>query len=283
MTKFLTLLFTTFIFQSVFASYLDEQGNFHREWFAHNTEQVEKIASNKREVYTNHYFENWFQEKIEETDLREEKKQLLGESLNLSQGPEYFLCEDSELSCRLNLIFGYEKSIKLLYIIHEFGYNPSHLFTSRDFSAPYEEFSDEELVDVITAMALFDSKRLKNQRKRFIRFTNYSNGNSIANGRIHLFASWRKLARADRVAVVVHEIGHNIGYMRPNNDLSMSSYQVSKEWTSLYEQGCHISEYAKASQYEAFAESVSLFKLDPQTFKAVCPKNYQYLRSVFDQ
>jgi hypothetical protein len=276
MHKYLLLLLITF---QAFSSYIDEHGHFHREWFAYNHDVVEKQVRDKKEFYSDAYFKAWF--KSSDIALNTTNA-LLGSSQ--SRARVLSGCSVREDICKVLSTFGQKKSYRMLYLYEEYGYNPSQYYENRDFAAQYDEFTIDEINDVVIAFSFFSKERLKRNYKKFIRVTNYSLGNSIANGRIHLFKKWRELSSTGRVAVIVHELGHNIAYQRsPNNIPAFSSYQTSDEWSDLYESQCHLSKYGMASKYEGFAEAVSLFKLDPVLLREVCPGKYAFMRRVFSE
>jgi hypothetical protein len=268
------LAFALILSIQIFASFRDANGNFQIEWFAHNSAQVAKLVEEKRIELNDDYFFSWYlSAQINEESITK----LLGDV-------DTKLCDDTNGICQLVEIFGYQRTLRMLYLIEVYGYNPSHLYISRDFKAPYEMFTLAEIDDVILAFTFFESDRLKRIYNKFIRTTNYSAGNSIANGRIHLFKKWRLMKREDRVAVVVHELGHNIGYLRSQYNMPQySSYQTSKDWEDEYNSACHLSHYGKANKYEGFAEAVSMYKFNPELLKDLCPGKYSFMRRVFTE
>ena len=270
MFKIIILLLT---FSQIHASYFDDDGSFQIEWFAHNSEAVRERISDKVDLYDDEFFLNWFNSR---NTSSETVKLLLGSKFEEVTSSD--TCEKNALDCYIITTFGYQKSLRMFYLVEKYGYNPSHFYKNRDFKAEYDEFTLEEMNDIVVAFSFYERSVLPSFRQNFIRVVNFEAGDSLANARIHLYKKWRELESEDRVAVIVHELGHSSGYGRSSTG---RSHQNTIEWQRIYNSGCNISRYSMANKYEGFAEAASMYKLHPEVLKAVCPAKYYFMKDVF--
>lgn len=82
---------------------------------------------------------------------------------------------------------------------------------------------------------------------------------------------------------VTHEVGHNV-----HAALMETSPGLAREWEGIYASTLRknwgdglgfVSEYAKTSQFEDFAESYMTYIRDPGTLMFVSPEKYQFLQA----
>jgi hypothetical protein len=226
------------------------------------------------------------QKSLYQTDKKDEN------SLNIQEKYEINPSCD-KVVCALEKIWGSQEfALDMLYIYFKYNFNVSEIAFENS-----SRFNQDELNDVISALQDLPLNLVpvvkKNKRlTHFLR--NYTlksdpDGLIIANATITLFDAWSDRSSAERQYAVFHELSHNIS----------SEFEVmddSKEWLALSEwekidakwinssSACFSSRYAKANPAEDFAESMSAYRYNSESFKKNCPEKYEFLRrKIFDE
>lgn len=188
-----------------------------------------------------------------------------------------------KVTCAVKKIWGRELGLKILWIYLKHGFNSSeYAFDSTDrFSLP--EIDDvimalEDLPATIVPLAFMGNQRLVPIDRES------ADSNTVANSTIILMNSWRLKSSLTRQQTLFHELGHNMS-LRFLSKESLKQWEMFSGWESTrngwrFTPGaCFISEYAKTSPGEDFAESVVAYRYGPEKLKSKCPQKYDFLHS----
>jgi hypothetical protein len=193
--------------------------------------------------------------------------------------------ECQKVLCALEKVWGRDYAIKMLYIKLKHGYNISEIAFNNA-----SRFHSEELEDVLLGLEDIPSHLipLARNNQQLIHFQRgktlamYS-GKTLANAVVMIFDYWDKESRPKRQYTIFHEMAHNMGSRLDQLDrspewLDMSGWIKKGDLWEKSENGCFVSEYGRANPWEDFAESVSSYRYNGETFKAQCPEKYEFIK-----
>lgn len=188
----------------------------------------------------------------------------------------------SNALCGAKRIFGEDKGLLILWSYIKFGMNLSPL---SDMQA------DPGGLDVDTLRAILGAATLVPEHLRgialkdtgFFRFLKgstlpfYKGQKVVANAFGGVFDPIDELTFSEKVYFFIHELAHRARLRE------LPSLDESLEWRQISERGEWASKYAKVNAFEDFAESYTLYRLDPTRLKKISPERYSYFkRKVFD-
>lgn len=175
--------------------------------------------------------------------------------------------------CVMNQYYGEELTLRMLYIEAKFG-----LSTSPEGARVIDNFrlwTKSELDDVIVGLEAIPPNLLPITGRFLLHFIDgYTlkiygdnpNTRVIANASFTFFDVWNKISRYDRIATVLHELGHFFGY----------DFADTLEWKSMPRE--YISGYAMTNNSEDFAESFAAYRLAPAKLRKISPARYNFIR-----
>lgn len=205
---------------------------------------------------------------------------LLGDEsvLRLDRGRLPSGCASAD--CAADAVFGRGVGVRLLHLLIRFGYNASPT-ADRD-AQPWTAAQLDEIISVFAALpsAMFHPGPT-NVRPLVLVRTPPASQAVIELGRgdhgIRLASLWSLLDPQARRGVLLHEFAHNV-----RTELAWTQgdpYRSrSASWPAAARPQGQVSEYARWSDGEDFAESFVAYLRMPQHLKAVSPERYEYMR-----
>nr|BFD62829.1 hypothetical protein BdHM001_15100 [Bdellovibrio sp. HM001] len=212
--------------------------------------------------------------------------------LSLRGKPELrFSSSCNQVLCAMKEIYGEKEGVQLLFLLKQFGFNGSHLRTTKA-SAWYAS----ELDEILQALQDYPLHLYPvAYNKRLVHFTRgqrYSFGeNIIANASMEIFDRWNELPFGERQQTFLHELGHTLAY-RQRLDTSADWLRIAgwKEVQKSYEGRSYkdyvlekpekaVSEYGTLNPSEDFAESVVAYRFKGRDLLNQQPEKYQYLKT----
>lgn len=202
---------------------------------------------------------------------------LLGDEIRLDRRRLPTGCASPD--CAADAVFGRGVGVRLLYLLRRFGYNASPT-AARD-AQPWTAAQLDEIMSVFAALppSLFQAG-LANVRPLVLVRTPPASQPVIELGRgdhgIRLASLWSLLDPQARRGVLLHEFAHNV---RTGLALAQNGPQSGRTayWTAAARSPGQVSEYARWSDGEDFAESFVAYLRMPQHLKAVSPERYEYM------
>lgn len=196
----------------------------------------------------------------------------------------------SDALCGVKRIFGDTKGLLILWAYSKWGTNLS----------PYSDLMadpqglDTETMKAILAASLLTPDHLKSVALRGTGFFRYLKGMSlpfykgqrvVANSYGGVFDPIDELKFPEKVYFFIHELAHRARLVaRPALDESEEWMKVSG-WKDKTPPSADVlvSSYAKVNPFEDFAETYTLYRLDPIRLKAVSLDRYEFMKEkVFD-
>lgn len=202
-----------------------------------------------------------------------------------SYGKSY-LC--TKVLCALKEIYGQENSLRILYILGEFGYN-----TANAGFQGARPFTLDEL-NVLTT-SLSDIPVFLRKKKQNAPLFVVDTDGPYGNANIELFKGWTQLDSWQKNYVVYHEASHNLAEFWQKLDKTDSWIEKSgwpkqavKKDVDFYDASnwvrdsakC-ISGYACKNPVEYFAESFASYRYSAEKLKKINPEVYDYLKSLY--
>ena len=173
--------------------------------------------------------------------------------------------------CVLEQYYGKKIPLRMLYIYAKFGISISPL--SANVPENYQNWTFAESNDILIALESIPPSLLPLKDRHILHFKNgytlktYGPFSGVAaNARIDVFDIWNTESRPERIATLIHEVGHVLGY----------GLDQSPEWTSLPKK--FVSIYAKTNQAEDFAETFLAYRVAPQWLKNVSYEKYDFIK-----
>lgn len=212
--------------------------------------------------------------------------------LSLRGKPELrFSSSCTQVLCAMKEIYGETEGVQLLFLLKTFGFNGSHLRTSKA-SAWYAS----ELNEILQALQDYPLHLYPvTYNKRLIHFTRgqrYSFGeNIIANASMEIFDRWNELPFGERQQTFLHELGHTLAY-RQRLDTSAEWLSIAgwKEVQKTVDGRSYkdyvlekpekaVSEYGTVNPSEDFAESVVAYRFKGRDLLAKQKEKYLFLKT----
>lgn len=178
----------------------------------------------------------------------------------------------NKVLCVMKQYYGSESPIKMLYIQAKFGL-PTSPFASPE-PRNHRIWKAEELDDLIIALETLPPSFLPIKFTYLLHFrTGYTlsiykkgEGEVIANAAIDVFDVWDEFSKFEKIAVIIHELGHVIG----------RKYDLTSEWKRLPHE--MVSRYAQTNEREDFAESFTAYRMAPKHLKKISLARYEFLK-----
>lgn len=276
---------------------IEEMTKWLENWSQQDEEKIPKSKTSRQEDNTSEPF------------LKNDKPKLVKLFRELTKNMnEPIQTECKNVTCVSQQIFGEKEGVQLLYMLARYGFNGS------PFPFPLnngrELWDSEGLDNVLTALShfpenifpIFYNKPLLRFKKGYIRpgqNDKYAGTPRCvaANSFIEVFDCLYTSSGGKNffIQTIVHEIAHVISSEAELDrsttwfDLSgweeTRTYQDDKVHVSyeLKSPECIVSEYAKTSPMEDFADSAVHYRYFPKSLKEKCPGKYYYLKDfVFD-
>jgi hypothetical protein len=209
--------------------------------------------------------------------------------LSAYQKPSEAPCTSS--LCGAKRIFGDLRGLLILWAYVKFGTNLSPF---SDVMADPKGLDDETLRAIIAASLLIPDhlKDVSLRETGFFRFMKgatlsfYNGQKVVANSFGGVFDPIDELNFAEKIYFFIHELAHR-ARLRQNPGLDESpEWLKAAGWKDLKtppQNEAWASAYARVNPFEDFAETYSLYRLDPQRLKKVSPDRYDFMKTrVFD-
>jgi len=191
--------------------------------------------------------------------------------------------------CAIEKIFGKNIGLKMFYLKHKYGFNSSpFVYINSDI------LRESEIDNFIQAAQDFpsfvfpiDQNRQMTKFKRGYTLKFYEGKSGVvANAMMTFFDSWSELKNDEmRVYTASHELGHYIaGELDLDDDprwLALSGWEDlgGSNWRNDCKK-CFVSNYAKSSPAEDFAETVAAYRYNPELLKKKSPKKYIFVKEA---
>ncbi|UXR63707.1 hypothetical protein EZJ49_11560 [Bdellovibrio bacteriovorus] len=212
--------------------------------------------------------------------------------LSLRGKPELrFTTSCTRVLCAMKELYGNSEGVQLLFLLKQFGFNGSHLRTTKASA-----WSASELNEILQALQDYPLHLYPVvYNKRLIHFTRgqrYSFGeNIIANASMEIFDAWNELPFGERQQTLLHELGHTLAY-RQRLDTSAEWLAIGgwKEVQKNFEGHNYrdyvlekpekaVSEYGMLNPSEDFAESVVAYRFNGRRLLAQQKEKYFFLKA----
>ena len=159
----------------------------------------------------------------------------------------------------------------------------------------FPRFSAEHLRDLLVAVSYFPSwmNVTQNSDWKNIRIIYRPELRSVANAFIALGPKWLELESLHRQAVIIHELFHRISARMDRYAYSKRWVQASQSWShaqwlgrrwnlQALSQENFVSLYAMTNPSEDFAETLTLYRINPKRLEQMNPLKYEIAkREVF--
>lgn len=173
--------------------------------------------------------------------------------------------------CALEQYYGKKIPLRMLYIYAKYGITISPLSATQHSN--YQNWKLSEVNDLLIALESIPPTLLPFKDRHLLRFRNgYTlkaygpRSGVIANARIDVFELWNYLPKTERIATLIHEIGHVLG----------SALDDLPAWKNLPQN--YVSKYAQTNFAEDFAESFLAYRVAPNYLKKISPQKYNFIR-----
>jgi hypothetical protein len=204
-------------------------------------------------------------------------------------------CKDT--FCLADLVFGNGLGIYYLYILDRYNINLSpyeYKKRANDELARDEMYlslyTEEELQAFVVSLSLipdayFESFRNKEGKK--IQAYDKDKRTVLANSRMHFYTPWALDSSVEQISTILHEIAHNVANMTYADADNNNIWNAFSKWFKTTEDGRKVwkytgenfvSNYARTSPIEDFAESFTAYVINPSFLKEKAPKKYEYIK-----
>ena len=196
--------------------------------------------------------------------------------------------------CAAQHIFGHTKGLLILWAYLKFGTNLSPL---SDLNADPKGLSLESLKAILAAAMLVPEhlKKVALQSSGFFRYRKgttlsfYEGRKVVANSFGGVFDPIDHLSFTEKIYFFVHELAHRARLIRqPALDessdwMKVAGWKNESQPQDQVNKGAWVSKYARANAFEDFAETYSLYRLDPERLKKASEAKYEFMRDhVFE-
>lgn len=203
-------------------------------------------------------------------DLFEGLHQPLGYSAESSTALPPTKC--TTVMCAMKQYYGLKNALPMLYIYAKFGMSTSPEASGQKKN--YQNWKYEQLLDLLVGLESLPPTVLPIKNHHLLHFLEgYSlatyglNGAYVvANARVDIFDLWDSETRLSKIATLVHELGHVLGY----------NLDDTTQWKTMPREV--ISQYATTNPAEDFAESFLAYRFAPKKLQKVSPKRYDYIK-----
>jgi len=209
-----------------------------------------------------------------------------------------FKSKCKKVLCAVKEIFGYDVGPRILYILQEYGLNGSHLsFNNTDNWRTKElDLLLQGLEDIPKGMLPLEENKSFVRHQRGYTYTKYlkDEGCVGANSELRFFDCWWESDNGtNRMAVLMHEVGHYIGEELEIDDVSEwldlsewktelyydSNRKLRSRWT-ISDNACFLSTYGSTNPAEDFAEMFTAYRYTADKLKSSCPKKYRFMKEL---
>ena len=195
--------------------------------------------------------------------------------LSFFQKKNQKICGDS--LCAAERIFGPRKGLMILWAYLKYETNLSPL---SDLMADPRGLSVSALKAVLAAASLVPAHLHEVALKdtgffRYLKGTTlpfYQGRKVVANSFGGVFDPIDQLNFSERVYFFIHEMAHRARLT------AKPALDESPEWAHAARTKSDVSKYARANLFEDFAETYTLYRVNPTRLKKVSPTRYEYMR-----
>lgn len=208
--------------------------------------------------------------------------------------------------CIIKNIFGEEEGIYYFYLLDKYNFNISPYASYFDVRGDmYEDshlFTLEELKNIadvfnMLPVELFKHFKFGSHFKKIDRDKAPDKENVIADSAMRFYSLFSRLDKEEQAATIIHEIGHNMadslglksldetaawyeisGWKR--NEAKDADGKIEVSYTYNLQSNNFVSEYAKSSPVEDFAEAFAAYVVNPNFLKQKSIKKYNYMKNV---
>lgn len=191
-----------------------------------------------------------------------------------------------KVMCAAEGIFGKDESKRLLYLLDKYGRNGSHLVF--EHASPWKTKELDTALAAFDDLAPFQQKREANQE--FYHFKRgYSRGSdlTIANAVIEIFDAWNDQSEGEKRYTLFHEVSHNLatlpGYYKLDFDpewLAFSKWEKKGDTWTANNLDTIPSRYGATNPAEDFAESLSMYRYNPDAKKILGSEKYRFIKEA---
>lgn len=201
----------------------------------------------------------------------------------------------NKVECAVMKIWGSDMGPKILYLLLKQNLNTSELAFEKSSRLKPDELDDIFLATEDFPKEYYPLGRLNSRFNHFTRNEYFRGDKTIyAITLVAFFDSWSKQPRNDRREVVFHELAH---ISARNVKTADEIVDNSAKWMGLsgWERdgkfdwkhsasACFVTSYAgDANAWEDWAESMRMYRYNPNTFKSKCPDKYNFIKEVIYQ
>lgn len=182
--------------------------------------------------------------------------------------------------CAADAVFGRGVGVRLIHLLVRYGYNASP--TAAREAQPWTAAQLDEIISVFAALppSMFRGG-LANVRPLVLVPTPPASQRIIELGRgdhgIRLASLWSLYDPQARRGVLLHEFAHNLRAELASGE-SGPQHGSRPFWPAAARPQGQVSDYARWSDDEDFAESFVAYLRMPMQLKAVSPERYEYMR-----
>lgn len=192
----------------------------------------------------------------------------------------------SDAVCVAERIFGKDAGIQILWSFLRYGHNLSR-FNSPE--ADPDGLSSDSLSAIVIAQMMTPPSLFKQlfANKRFYRSSKGGRTDIIANADGGVFDPIDKLNLAEQISLFIHETGHRaeprVGSQSAYEWFLASGWQITNRSLENNSEDGWVSDYARTNHAEDFAETYSLYRMNPKKLKRLSVKRYEYMKKyVFE-
>lgn len=280
------------------------------QYFTVNETDMQNAVCKTKLPISDRYIENWIAEKslhsvkvkwanVAGYQFQDESEFLirLFQKLQVNEKPSLIidltkfkkpLMNCVNVRCAAAQLYGPRESLRLLYLLGEFGYNANYLADPK--SRPFTIDELDTLTKSFSDVPLF----LRNLKSDFT-ISILDQEGPMGNSVIQLFKPWTQVEEWKKNYVLYHEVSHDLAQLwgHPDKDgswIGLSGWKHSTTSTSFdvlepknyvrQDQPC-LSEYACTNAVEYFAEAFSSFRYSPQLLLKTHPQIFYYIKKYY--
>lgn len=178
--------------------------------------------------------------------------------------------------CAMEENYGKKEALMMLYIQAKFGLPTSPLASS--IPKNYQKWPAKDLEALIIGLESLPPQLFPVKDRHLLRFLQgytlkiYGEKGTdvIANARIDVFDIWDEHTLTEKVALLIHEMGHIVG--------SINDVHSSSEWQKLSTDN-HVSRYAQENANEDFAETFASYRFAPDKLYKISKDKYNFFKN----